>query len=155
MAILPPRGFRSLYNQNHNNDDDYQKKEGCYDDSPPHGFQKSSCGKKYIHIISLVAILPYQIKKKRQNHWIRPESLSVWCCTSRETFFIFDFQVVFLMVQKTIVQYYYTTLHGINDYLRMNDHLHRFHRRIHSQMILLYLRKSHVDRNHLGESRTR
>ena len=70
-------------------------------------------------------------------------------------FFIFDFQFVFLMVQKTIVQYYYTTLHGINDYLRMNDHLHRIHRRIHSQMILLYLRKSHVDRSHLGESRTR
>ena len=70
-------------------------------------------------------------------------------------FFIFDFQVVFLMVQKTIVQYYYTTLHGINDYIRMNDHLHRIHRRIHSQMILLYLRKSHVDRSRLGEFRTR
>ena len=70
-------------------------------------------------------------------------------------FYLLISKLFFLMVQKTIVQYYYTTLHGINDYLRMNDHLHRIHRRIHSQMILLYSRKSHVDRSRLGEFRTR
>ena len=55
MAVLPSRGFGSLYNQNHNNDDDYQKKEGGYDHSPPHGFQKSSCGKKDVHYICILS----------------------------------------------------------------------------------------------------
>lgn len=68
MAVLPSRRFGSLYNQNHNYDDDYQKKEGGYDDSPPHGFQKSGCQKKKNKkktnlLLHCYVILPYQIKK--------------------------------------------------------------------------------------------
>ena len=69
-GCLPSGGFGSLYNQNHNNDDDYQKKEGGYNDGPPHGLQKSSCEKKCICIIPVLRHYAYKIKKKRQiwNH---------------------------------------------------------------------------------------
>lgn len=96
-----------------------------------------------------------------RNHWITRETrtlcvdiYTVKAVVYERSLFHFYFEVVGFMGQPPIMQYY-TTLHGINDYLRMNDHLHRIHRRIHSQMTRLYSRKSHADRSHLGESRTR
>lgn len=168
-GCLPSGGFGSLYNQNHNNDDDYQKKEGGYNDGPPHGLQKSSCEKKNAYVLfQCYAIMHIRSRKSAKyetillrNHWITRETrtlcvdiYTVKAVVYERSLFHFYFEVVGFMGQPPIMQYY-TTLHGINDYLRMNDHLHRIHRRIHSQMTLLYSRKSHADRSHLGESRTR
>jgi len=38
---LPSRRLGSLYNQTYYNYNNNQKEKGSYDDSPPHGFEKS------------------------------------------------------------------------------------------------------------------